>query len=181
MPKMAQTIPHYSSFGLTKRPKMFEMILRTLSFFSVVSHGITQQTDRLDPKLSQADTPTKKLLKLGKMKKGQPECFGKPSPNGPLDKELEYVTALNSMYNNICDIYFKNITSNQNNKITLRNWFEQKLGSKASVVEIVEAEIVAAVVEIVAEIVAVVAEMVVVVEIAVEVEIVAVVAEIAEA
>ena len=81
----------------------------------------------------------------------------------------------------ICDIYFKNITSNQNNKITLRNWFERKLGSKVSVVEIVEAEIVAAVVEIVAEIVAVVAEIVVVVEIAVEVEIVAVAAEIAGA
>ena len=35
-------MPHYSSFGLTKRPKKFETISGTLSFFSVVSHGITQ-------------------------------------------------------------------------------------------------------------------------------------------
>ena len=41
MPKMAKTMPHYSSFGLTKRPKKFETISGTLSFFSVVSHGIT--------------------------------------------------------------------------------------------------------------------------------------------
>ena len=41
MPKMAKTMSHYSSFGLTKRPKKFETILGTSSFFSVVSHGIT--------------------------------------------------------------------------------------------------------------------------------------------
>ena len=41
MPKMAKTMVHYSLFGLTKRPKKFEAILGTSSFFSVVSHGIT--------------------------------------------------------------------------------------------------------------------------------------------
>ena len=32
MPKMAKTMPHYSSFGLTKRPKKFETILGTSTF-----------------------------------------------------------------------------------------------------------------------------------------------------
>ena len=32
MPKMAKTMPHYSSFELTKRPKKFETILGTSSF-----------------------------------------------------------------------------------------------------------------------------------------------------
>ena len=34
MPKMADTMPHYSSFGLAKRPKKFEMILGTSIFLS---------------------------------------------------------------------------------------------------------------------------------------------------
>ena len=44
---MAKNGKNYSSFGLTKRPKRFEPILRTWSFFSVVSHGIPLQWNKI--------------------------------------------------------------------------------------------------------------------------------------